>query len=94
MDESNAALEQQLQREKDERREERFIWIFVAVMLFDVLAVEKMSYAVVLLFLLQLVFLSFVGKWLGIEAVAVPLERLFDRIMRWLPESSDSSPKK
>jgi hypothetical protein len=94
VDESNAALEQQLQREKDERREERFIWIFVAVMLFDVLAVEKMSYAVVLLFLLQLVFLSFVGKWLGIEAVAVPLERLFDRIMRWLPESSDSSPKK
>ncbi len=92
VDESNAALEQQLQREKDERREERFIWIFVIVMLFDLIAVDRMGYAIILLFLLQLIFLAFVGKWLGVEAVAVPLERLFDRVMRWLPDSSEKPP--
>ena len=92
VDESNAALEQQLQREKDERREERFIWIFVVAMLFDLIAVDRMGYAIIILFLLQLIFLAFVGKSLGVEAVAVPLERLFDRVMRWLPESSEKPP--
>ena len=51
-----------------------------------------MGYAIIILFLLQLIFLAFVGKSLGVEAVAVPLERLFDRVMRWLPESSEKPP--
>lgn len=74
-----------MQRESDLRREERFAWIFVATMLVDVIAFERLGTSIVPLFLLELIFLGYMGKWLGVEAVVLPLERLFDRVMRSLP---------
>jgi hypothetical protein len=74
-----------LQREADLRREERFAWIFVVTMLVDVIAFERLGTSSIPLFLLELIFLGFMGKWLGVEAVALPIERLFDRVMRSLP---------
>ena len=87
IDESAATLERLLQRETDQRREERFIWIFVVTMLVDVIAFERLGASIIFLFLLELIFLAFVGKWLGVEAIVVPIERLFDRVMRSLPGS-------
>ena len=37
--------------------------------------------------------LAFIGEWLGVEAVAVPLKRLFDRAMRSLPSGGEGGPK-
>jgi hypothetical protein len=54
-------------------------------MLLDVIAFERLGTSIIPLFLLELIFLVFMGKWLGVEAVVVPLERLFDRMMRSLP---------
>jgi hypothetical protein len=89
MDESAATLERLLQRETDLRREERFVWIFVATMLVDIIAFERLGTTSIPLFLLELIFLAFVGKWLGVEVVVLPLERLFDRVMRYLPGGGD-----
>jgi hypothetical protein len=89
MDESAATLERLLQRETDLRREERFVWIFVVTMLIDVIAFERLGTSIIFLFLLELIFLAFVGKWLGVEAIVLPLERLFDRVMRSLPGGRD-----
>jgi hypothetical protein len=85
VDESAATLERLLQRETDLRREERFVWVFVVTMLLDVLSFERLGTSIIPLFLLELIFLAFMGKWLGVEAVVLPLERLFDRVMRSLP---------
>jgi hypothetical protein len=68
-------------------------WIFVATMLIDVIAFERLSASIIPLFLLELIFLAFMGKWLGVEAVALPLERLFDRAMCWFSGGGDSNPK-
>jgi len=92
IDESAATLERLLQRETDLRREERFVWIFVVTMLIDVIAFERLGTSIIFLFLLELIFLAFVGKWLGVEAIVLPLERLFDRVMRSLP-GNGSDPK-
>jgi len=61
-------------------------------MLLDVIAFERLSASIIPLFLLELIFLVFMGKWLGVEAVVLPIERLFDRVMRSLP-GSDEPPK-
>lgn len=83
-----------MQREADLRREERFVWIFAVTMLADVMAFEHLNVASAIpLFLLELIFLGFVGRWLGVEAVVLPLERLFDRLMRSLPGSHEDDPK-
>lgn len=58
-------------------------------MLVDVVAFERLTASFIPLFLLELIFLAFMGKWLGVEAVALPLERLFERAMRWLPAPKD-----
>jgi hypothetical protein len=91
VDESAAALERLLQREADHRREERFAWIFVVTMLVDVIAFERLGTSSIFLFLLEVIFLGFMGKWLGVEVVVLPLERLFDRAMRWFPGSNDKA---
>jgi hypothetical protein len=93
MDESAATLERLLQRETDLRREERFAWIFVVTMLIDVIAFERLGASIIMLFLLELIFLGFMGKWLGVEAVILPLERLFDRVMRSLPAGAENHSK-
>jgi hypothetical protein len=93
IDESAAALERLLQRETDQRREERFVWIFAVIMLLDVIAFERLSTPTILLFLLELIFLVFMAKWLGVEAVVLPLERLLDRATRWFPGADDPPPK-
>lgn len=60
-------------------------------MLVDVIAFERLGTSIVFLFLLEVIFLGFMSKWLGVEAVVLPLERLFDRVMRSLPGSNDKS---
>jgi hypothetical protein len=83
LDVSAAALEQQLQNEQDKRREERFFWIFMTTILIDILALRDVDAAlIVFIALLEIAFLLGLAKWFGIEHIAVPLERLFDKYLR------------
>jgi hypothetical protein len=83
-DEAKAALEKQLQDEKDRRVEERFVWIVVCVILVDVLwfrnAINPVVPIVVLL--LEAVILFIMAKRMGIEEVSLLFERLMQSISR------------
>lgn len=82
VDTSAAALERQLQHELDKRREERFFWIAGIVGLIDIVALPQVNVAVcIFLGLFQIAFLLSLAKWLGLEHVAVPLERLFSKYL-------------
>lgn len=87
VDESAAALERALQRQIDGRREERFFWIFTLVIFGDVNAFSVIQNWAggIAIFLLELVFLLGLAKFLGVEHIIVPLERVLNK---YIPSES------
>jgi hypothetical protein len=83
VDESAAALERALQREVDSRREERFYWILGLVIVGDVAAfnVVQSWTGSVAIFLLEIILLLGLSKFLGVEHIIVPLERLLNKYL-------------
>jgi len=80
VDESAAHLERLLQRESDERREERFYWVVVSTVLLDGLIAPAMGpVSFIPIFALQLVILAGLAIRLGVDHFAVPLMRIFER---------------
>jgi len=80
VDESAAALEAAVQREIRKRREERFFWIFAVVILVDFIALRSLSWIVgILIILMELILLVGLAKWLGIEWIAAPFDRLIEK---------------
>src|SRR5215217_3460375 len=76
LDQSAAALEAAYQSEQDKRREERFFWICVVAFFADFALFRDIHWTLGLaLFLFELAVLLAMAKWLGLEHVAVPLER-------------------
>ncbi|HWK96228.1 MAG TPA: hypothetical protein VNR39_12480 [Pseudolabrys sp.] len=81
VDESAAALELALQREVDDRREERFYWILVSVVLADMAMFPHMSWvSVVCTFLLEVITLIGLAQKLGNEKISILLDYLFHQI--------------
>ena len=86
-EEALQALEKKLDRERDERNEERFVWIAVTTILTTILFLhdtqsEFLPLAVVLL---ELPLLFWVAKKMGVESVA----QLFDRLISEVGRSKD-----
>ncbi|WEK50295.1 MAG: hypothetical protein P0Y66_22070 [Candidatus Kaistia colombiensis] len=87
IDVTAASLERSLQREIDLRREERFFWVMVSVMLVDALIFQSVPWpGCIVLVLLQLILLAHLAKWLGVEQIAVPLLAMLNRYMTGKPE--------
>ena len=87
-DEEAAALEEAIESEYDSRREERFYWILALVVVFDVGSFQHLPWMPsVLIFLLEVIGLIGMAKWLGVDTVVVLLERIYSRIS--LPKLSD-----
>ena len=87
-DEEAAALEEALESVYDSRREERFYWILALVVIFDVGSFQHLAWMPsILIFLLEVIGLIGIAKWLGVDAVVVLLERTYSRIS--LPRRSD-----
>jgi len=75
-------LEEQIQREREERRTERFFWIFALTIAFDAILFSHIGWAGSLaIFLLELIFLIGMAKWMGIDIVVVLLQRLLDKYL-------------
>lgn len=83
-DEALDALAKQLEAAKDGRREERFLWIVVVVILVDVLWFRNASNPVIpiVVLLLEAVILFILAKRMGIEEVSQLFERLMQGITR------------
>ena len=87
LDETAASLERLLQAERDHRNVERFFWIFGVSILADVIFFHELGIASAIpVYLLQIIFLFGLAGWMGVEQVAVLLDRLFHR---YLPGAND-----
>lgn len=79
-DEQIAKLQGELSAEQDKRKEERFIWILITLLLFDCIAFPHMDgYTIFILFLLELIILMIIAQWLGIEYAIKFLKMLFNK---------------
>lgn len=84
IDDTAAALESKLQCEIDARREERFYWICAITIPLNVIFYKFMDsfFAFISLFLLQIIILIGLAGWLGVDHIAVLLERFFHSVSK------------
>lgn len=77
-------LEQQLEGERDCRREDRFLAFVVVMILFDVLLLDKAQNVSVpiIVFLLELMFFIVIAKRMGVQQIAGILDRLLNHFAR------------
>ena len=72
-------LESQIANEEAERRKERFFWIFaITTMINAGVVLVNDSLAVILIFLMSIVFLMGMANWLEVPLVVRNLERLLN----------------
>jgi hypothetical protein len=83
-DEALVALEKQLEAAKDARREERFMWIVVVVILVDVLWFRNAPNATfpVVILVLEAVVLFILANRMGVDEAKGLFERLLQSISR------------
>lgn len=75
-DESIAALEERTEKYRDSRLSERFLSIFAIVILIDMLVFQAMPWlSVLMLTVLELIFLTILGRICGVDDVLVLTER-------------------
>lgn len=72
-----ASLERELERERDSRKEERFAYIVLAVIVLDIHVLDDMSTwtAPVVIGVLQLVLLLGIARKMGVEDVALWVDK-------------------
>lgn len=79
-----ARLEDRLDSEREERLEERFRWILVASILFDIVAINAIegSWLFVPVFMLQLVALIAFAKAYGVDWA----EQMIGQVLHWISQ--------
>lgn len=78
-----AKLENDLQKEKDSRKEERFYWIFAIIAIFDILVLPNASNnaGVFAIIIIELVFLISLAACSGLENISILLSNILSRFM-------------
>jgi len=77
VDESAAALELALQKEADERREERFYWICGTTVLIDIASFPHIGWiGIICIFVLEIAILFGLARKYADEKIAIALERI------------------
>ena len=77
-------LQDELSKEKDERREERFVFIFTSVILLDVVffsVVESVTGQLSLI-AFELILLSWLAKKMGVKEMVGILDRFLERVAK------------
>ena len=79
-----AAVQEQLAQERERRKEERFIWIIVSLVLLDLFLLDKRDSTaiVVSIFSLELIALVVVVRRLGVKNAAVFIDRVTSAIIK------------
>ncbi|MHC2294403.1 hypothetical protein [Bradyrhizobium barranii] len=78
---SAAALEAALQKEADERREERFYWICACITLIDLATFPHLGFvAVICIFLIQIVALAALARKYADENIAIAIDKIIASI--------------
>lgn len=80
-DKQVAKIESDLQKEKDDRRTERFFFAFMGLILLDSLIFAPMSWAGIFgMVILELLFIILFGSWCGIDQVYHVTINILDRL--------------
>jgi len=81
-----AQLESKLETERDGRKEERFFWIFVLIIVLDMGAFQRLGiWQAILIFLLELPALILLANHLGVDIAVNLLNWLLRKFMDKLP---------
>lgn len=82
-DEQIAKIENDLQNEKDLRKEERFYWIFGMLFMIDILTLPNAtnSVGVTMIIIFEFVFLICLAACLGLENVSIILSNILSKFM-------------
>jgi hypothetical protein len=82
-DKQVAKIEGDLQKEKDDRKSERFFLVFTGILLFDALVFPGMSWAGIFgMLVLEIIFLVLFGTWCGQDQVYQVAINVLDRVPR------------
>lgn len=75
------AIQQELEKERDARKEERFIWLCAVLLLFDIFAFKDMATwsGPIVIGVIQLVFIVAIGRKWGMDHIWTLTERLVDK---------------
>jgi hypothetical protein len=80
-DEALEAVQRELLAESDARREERFVWMCVVIMLFDIFTFKDMETwsGPLIIGVIQVIFIVAVGRKWGMDHIWTITERLVDK---------------
>lgn len=75
------AIQQELEKERDARKEERFIWLCAVLLLFDIFAFKEMETwsGPIIIGVVQIVFIVAIGRKWGMDHIWTLTERLVDK---------------
>jgi hypothetical protein len=92
LDETAAALAGQLRALNDSVKEERFLWILAVIIILDVIFFKFLASwpESLIIFALELPLLIVLAKRMGVDPVAIFLERI---VQRYFPEKEAAPPK-
>lgn len=81
IDEALDAVQRELTAEQDARREERFVWMCVVIMLFDIFTFKEMETwsGPVIIGVIQVIFIIAVGRKWGMDHIWTITERIVDK---------------
>lgn len=82
-DEQIAKIEGDLQSEKDDRKQERFIWVFALILIADFYVFRDISpwFSPVVL-VLELIFLILLGNFCGVDQVYTVTQNAIDAVVK------------
>lgn len=84
-DEQIAKIEGDLQSERDSRKQERFIWVFAIMIIFDAYFFRELSFtACIVMMVFELIFLIIIGQFWGVNEVYIVTRNVLDAVGKFL----------
>ena len=78
-----AALEDDLQNEKESRLQERFLWSLAVIILVDIIGFPNLGWGSGVVFVLEIVFILVMGRMCSVNGVYTFLQNAMDLANRW-----------
>ena len=78
-----AALENDLQNERESRLQERFLWTLAVIILVDIIGFPNLGWGSGAVFVLEIVFVLVMARMCAVNGVYTFLQNAIDLITRW-----------
>ncbi len=82
IDDALSELQRDLSGEKDGRKEERFVWSLVCVVLFDVIIAPQMGWNITWILVFEFIFIFVFGRICGVDYIYEETQKAIDTVAR------------